>query len=223
MSARATTLRAAAAMLVLVVVGQAAGCSSLLAPTQDKSRYFVLTPEAQAPASPTPLGRRLAIGLGPLQLPAYLINRDDVATLAGPNRVAYSSIDRWAEPLDENFDQVMARDLSTALGTNQISQFPWNLGTHLDYTVSATFDHFELDGTGVTLLAGQWQIRDGSGLRVLQSGDAHYSEAAGDDPAGALSRAVASLSGQIADAILALHAANASTTAAADSASTPPR
>ena len=224
MSARATTLRAAAALLVLAIAGQAAGCS-VLAPTPDKSRYFVLTAVAQPPASAPPRGRPLAIGLGPLQLPAYVINRDDLATLAAPNRIEYSSSDRWAEPLDQNFAQVMARDLSIRLGTDDITPFPWNLATRLDYTVSATFDHFERDSTGVTLLAGRWQIRDGQGSRVLQSGAAHYSEAADDDPAGALSRAVASLSGQIADAILALHAANAhgAVATSADSASSAPR
>jgi uncharacterized lipoprotein YmbA len=195
----------AAAMLAIAIL-QTAGCTAFsLSPTPDKTRYFVLTATAHK-SMLAPDSSPLAIGLGPVQLPAYIVNRDELATRSTPNRIEYSTTDRWAAPIDENFQQVFARDLSAMLGTDQVVLFPWDLSTHLDYRVSATIEHFERDTDDSEVLSGHWQIRAGNSDRVLQSGNVHFSAPAGTDPASGLSRDLGDLSRQIADAIARLQA-----------------
>ena len=86
------------------------------------------------------------IGLGPIKLPEYL-DRDEVVTRVGPNRLELSDKDRWAEPLNDNFRQVLAQDLTQSLGTHSVIFFPWVGTTHIDYQVRIDVYRFETDPT----------------------------------------------------------------------------
>jgi uncharacterized lipoprotein YmbA len=103
----------AAAGLAALTLG---GCFS---PQPDPSKFFVLAPAATGGAnSIAPAGLATSssptIGLGPIKLPQYL-DRDEVVTRVGPNRLELSDRDRWAEPLADNFKQVLAQDLTHSL------------------------------------------------------------------------------------------------------------
>ena len=79
---------------------------TILAPQPDASRFYLLTPSAATGAPPAG-SRGLVIGLGPTKLPDYLL-RSEIATRVSPNRVAYADDHRWAEPLERNFNRVLA-------------------------------------------------------------------------------------------------------------------
>ena len=83
------------------------GCS-LTSPRPDLTKYYVLTAAAE-PAQPVANGT-LVIGLGPVMMPGYL-DHNEIVTRAGANELDLSEIDRWAEPIDQNFKNVLARDL----------------------------------------------------------------------------------------------------------------
>src|SRR4029077_20509436 len=63
------------------------GACSLLAP-RDRSRFYVLTPLAvtDPTSSATPPGRRMALGLGPVNVPSYL-DRPEIVTRVNPNEL----------------------------------------------------------------------------------------------------------------------------------------
>jgi uncharacterized lipoprotein YmbA len=206
------------AVLIVMLSGitLAAGCS-VLSPHPDLTKFYVLTATAGTgstmPASPT---SHLAIGLGPIKLPAYL-DHAEVVTRVASNRLDLSSTDRWAEPLDESFRRVLAINLTTMLGTDQVLPFPWDLSVPLDYRIEVTVSRFERDTSGGTQLAADWVIRDGRSDRVLLSRQANFSESAGtgmEDAAAALSGDLSDLSKELAAAIIELnqqyqaHAAN---------------
>ena len=126
--------------------GRRRGCFS---PQPDRSKFFVLAPSADAANSVAPAGLGASsaatiIGLGPIKLPDYL-DRDEVVTRVGPNRLELSDQDRWAEPLDNNFKQVIAQDLTQSLGTHSITFFPWPGTTRVDYQVRIDVYRFETD------------------------------------------------------------------------------
>jgi len=75
-----------------------AGC---LSPRKDDSKFYVLSPVG-GDSSTAASSRQILLGLGPVKLPDYL-DRKEVVTRFGPNRVELSSVDRWAEPLDADF------------------------------------------------------------------------------------------------------------------------
>ena len=58
--------------------------------------------------------RALILGMGPVMLPDYL-KRSELATRVEPDQVQFSDIDRWAEPLRNDFPRVLSEDLSTQL------------------------------------------------------------------------------------------------------------
>ncbi len=179
-----------------------AGCSSLLAPRPDRSRFYVLTAQpAAAQVSPASTGAGLSLGLGPITMPPYL-DRPQVVTRIGPNELRLSEIDRWAEPLDSNFAHVLAQDLTLRLGTTRIHPFPWYNATSIDYQVEVAVHRFETDASGRSELAAHWTIIDGRNKSLLDSGDTTIAQSGtpGDTAAntGALSRTVAEFSDQIA-------------------------
>jgi uncharacterized protein len=194
-------------MVVAVGLGVAAsaGCFS---PQPDRSKFFVLAPATAAGNSVAPAGfaasSALTIGLGPLKLPEYL-DRDEVVTRVGPNRLELSTKDLWAEPLANSFKQVIAQDLTQSLGTHSITFYPWFATTHVDYQVRIDVYRFETDSSANARLVAHWQVFDGSG-KLLYAADADLREPVqpGEPVAGALSRAVNDLAQQIASSIRAL-------------------
>ncbi len=172
--------------LAISALALAPGCSSLLAPRPDPTKFYVLTPIANADAAqPTPLpAHQFAIGLGPVKFPDYLSHLE-VVTRVSPNRVDLSTTDRWAEPLDESFRRVLALNLATLLGTDQVVPFPWYSSAKFNYRIEVTVERFERDGSGGTQLAANWVIRDGHSDRPLLSRQSNFSESAGAQPAAA--------------------------------------
>src|SRR6202030_3574138 len=122
-----------------------------------------------------------------------------------PNRLELSDRDRWAEPLADNFKQVLAQDLTHLLGTHSITFYPWAGTTHVDYQVRIDVYRFETDSSANAQLVAHWQVLDGSG-KLLYAGDSTLSEQAqpGESVAAALSRTVERLAQQIASAIQSL-------------------
>jgi uncharacterized protein len=152
----------------------AGGCS-LLPPRPEDTNFYVLTAIADSGTlqPPPSIAHQLAIGLGPIKFPDYLEHLD-VVTRVSPNRVELSSTERWAEPLDESFKRVLARNLETLLGTDQVIQFPWYPSVKLDYKVEVTVERFERDGSGGTQLVATWLIRDGHNDRVVVSRQSNF-------------------------------------------------
>jgi len=190
--------------LAISALALTAGCSSLLAPRPDRTKFYVLTPIANADAAqPTPpAAHQLAIGLGPVKFPDYLSHLE-VVTRVSPNRVDLSTTDRWAEPLDESFRRVLALNLATLLGTDQVVPFPWYSTAKFDYRIEVTVERFERDGSGGTQLAANWIIRGGHSDRPLLSRQSNFSESAGMAPGAATGSSSASAAGTSMDAAAA--------------------
>ena len=195
------------AMVTAVGLGVVAG-AGCFSPRPDRSKFFVLSPATAASNSVAPAGLTASsgptIGLGPVKLPEYL-DRDEVVTRVGPNRLELSGKDLWAEPLANSFKQVIAQDLTQSLGTQSITFYPWFAITHVDYQVRIDVYRFETDSSANARLVAHWQVLDGSG-KLLYAADADLSEPAqpGEPVAGALSRAVNGLARQIASSIQSL-------------------
>jgi uncharacterized lipoprotein YmbA len=192
--------------LATIAMAMAAGCS-ILSPRPDATKFYVLTATSTGAAAAPDATRRLVIGLGPVKLPAYL-EHAEVITRVAPNRLDLSSTDRWAEPLDDNFRRVLAADLTTLIGTDQVLPFPWDLSTNVDYKIEVNVQRFERDSSGGAQLTASWIIRDGRSDRVLLTRPADFIESAGsgmESSAASLSADLNDLSKQLADAVIDLN------------------
>lgn len=188
-----------------------AGCSlgSILQPARDPSQYYVLTPIDEAtsgvPITYSSAGshKSLSIGLGPVKLPAYLL-RPEIVTRSSPNKIDLSDKDRWAEPLDKNFVNVLGQNLTVLLGAHVVT-FPWYRPIDLDFQITDEVSRFDTDSHGTAQLEGRWEIKDPDSGEVLNSGDTNISQRSqlGESAAATLSRALSDMSNQLADAVRA--------------------
>ncbi|MGH7880635.1 MAG: PqiC family protein, partial [Candidatus Binataceae bacterium] len=112
-------------MLLFLSCVAIAGCSPL-APKPDYSKFFVLTPIADAPGPTSPIAQAggLALGIGPIDFPDYL-KRLEVVKRQSPNQLDISPVDRWGEPLDKNFERILCENLAQLLNTDHIEKYPW--------------------------------------------------------------------------------------------------
>jgi uncharacterized lipoprotein YmbA len=174
----------------------------------DPTRFYVLTSLSEMASSgdvlPVYPGRGdLSIGLGPIRLPGYL-DREHIVTRESPNRIDVSEFDRWAEPLATNVKRVLAKNLSTLLGTGMIYIYPFSRYSH-DYEIQIDVLRFETIDDRSAELAARWSIKDGKTSQILDTRDSNVKKPARSwSVAGsveALSEALGELSSQIATGI----------------------
>lgn len=193
-----TDLRRPASRVVLLLLVPALGC--LLRPQPDPTRYYTLSVEAPA----APPSRALRLGVGPVAWPGYL-RRPGLAVRLDASRVGYAELDRWAEPLEQQFVRVFGENLGRRCGASEVVLFPWFETTSLDVVVQVAVTAFENDGDGTARLAASWTVREGTRGRRARHGVADILEPAhGPDAEArvrALSRAVARLAEEIAPVV----------------------
>ena len=148
----------------------------------------------------------MRLGVGPVYLPAYL-DRPQVVTRSGANRMNVSEFDQWAEPLETTFQRVLTENLSYRLDTDRIATLPARRNVSLDRQVEVEVTRFDADETGRVMLDARWRIFDGRGDRLLHRGRSLTEErvaSAGDyeQIAAAMSRCLGVMSGEIADALV---------------------
>jgi uncharacterized lipoprotein YmbA len=97
-----------------LIVPVAAGCSSA------KSHFYTLD------STPAPVGTsatHLAVAVGPVTVPASVDQPQFVVQVAS-NRVEVEEFNRWASPLNESIARAVAGDLSSQLGTPDVTGAP---------------------------------------------------------------------------------------------------
>lgn len=152
------SLLAAAACMCLC------GCLNLK-PAEVTTRYFVLNPRPAAAASGSPA---LAVGVGPVKLPAYLF-KDSLAVRKGTNEIEYLDNALWAEQLQSGFHRVLAANLAALLPTDQVRLSTWRR-EDVALEVHVAVEQFDVDRTGTGVLVAWWRILSPGGERTLKAG-----------------------------------------------------
>lgn len=196
--------------LILAAIVATAGCSSLLAPQPDRTRFFVLTTSSGSaevkPAVLSSSGRRLTVGLGPVNIPEYL-QRAGIATRVGANRVEYSQTSQWAEPLEQCIPRVLAQDLSNSPVISRVVLYPWLRSIHVDFQLEINVRRFEFDNHGQAALDAHWAIENPSTGKLLESGFITETYPAGSNAGtgtAALSHALGAMADKLASRMAAL-------------------
>lgn len=135
-----------------------AGCVSTGPQTQYFS-LFAITPEA-AP-SLAPASAQISLGVGPVSLPEFMENPAVVSTTAS-QQVRVSGRYAWAGELKDSMARVMAANLSEALQTDNVWQFPWDTRARPSYQLRVVFSEFNGERGGDVKLAANWLLIDTS-------------------------------------------------------------
>ena len=188
-------------LTIVALLMHLAGCASS-APT----RFYVLSPLPGAKAESQTLKDEgcIAIGIGPVELPAYL-DRPQIVTRVSENELNLAEFDKWAEPLKDNFSRVLVENLSTLLCADAISIFPWKGPTPIDYQVEVTVIRMDGNVGGNASLVARWAIFRENDRKMLLTRQSSFSRLLSSQGYKALvsaqSRAIADLSREIAEAI----------------------
>ncbi len=174
----------------------------IFSPQPDPTRLFVLaTIEELDPARSAAERAERSLGIGPLTFPDYVLRRE-LFSRQGATRVVPFRDERWAEPLDQAVARVLASDLAFLTGARPLAH-PWFTSEAPDIRVRVAFERFELEERARAVLVATWILEDENG-GVLHEHQSRVERALAE-PDGAtaaleLSRALADLSAEIADA-----------------------
>jgi hypothetical protein len=144
--------------------------------------------------------------VGPVSVPATT-DRPQIVITTSANQVSIDEFNRWASPVQDNLARVVAENLVAILGTPRVTLFKETLNTDMDYRVQIEVRNFESVPGKYAALDAVWTVRrmkDGKNetgrttVRENVQGDGL------DELAAAHSRAVARMSQDVANTVLAL-------------------
>jgi uncharacterized lipoprotein YmbA len=178
------------------------------------SRFYLLSSlAASGSESPAATGARpIAIGIGPVEISHYL-DRPQIATRLSRNELRLAEFDKWAEPMQDNITRVLAENLAVLLRAQPVTIFAWR-GSLLAVDYRVQVDVIRMDGAlgGDATLMARWLILEKDDRKVLLNRKSTFEEPTGtrdyEALVAAMSRAIASLSEEIAGDIKSLISAD---------------
>jgi uncharacterized lipoprotein YmbA len=197
------SIRAAVILTALLTV--LTGCMNLVTGKSPATRYFLLEPETRAMPVPDRQVEHsgAVIGIGPVVVPPYL-DRPQMVTRVSAQELAADDFNQWAEPLKANIARVMGEDLMALIGGARIRLYPWPGSTDIGYRITMNVFRFDADASGNVVLMASWRILGNDpGHPVIERRTTIETKSDGngiDDRVEAMSRALAGLAREVADA-----------------------
>lgn len=117
----------AAILPLLAALACLPGCSLLPEPKADATRHYVLAlaPEQTPAAVARDIAKdKPAAALRPVELPAYLRARKNIAIRRGANEIVYHDFARWAETLEDGVSRVVSERLTATASVSGIARLP---------------------------------------------------------------------------------------------------
>jgi hypothetical protein len=132
-----------------------AGCRSSAPPVE----FYTLNPlsDMQGKANTTATDQKLSIGVGPVEIP-QMLDRPQIVTRSGPNKLKIDEFHRWAGRLDEDFARVLAENISLLLDTDLVAIYPWQTDFKPHYWIALEVWHFEGQWGQDVLLEVSWAL-----------------------------------------------------------------
>lgn len=203
---RIPRLTAGLGILAMVFALAVSGCRSAATPVT----FYTLSPiqEAANDAPKASALRELVITVGPAWLPDFM-NRPQIVTRAGENRLQLSEFHRWAGDLNKDFLNTLAENLSIRLASPGVNVFPWKEQVTPDYRVALDVHQFEGRMGEAVVLNVTWSVRgrdQGAEPLIIRRSVIRRPVPGSDYDSlvAAHSQAVGELSGEIAAAIMGL-------------------
>jgi hypothetical protein len=194
-------------MLVLFTAFLLTGCGSSPPPVEfyTLNSISAMTPQVN-PAVPD---QNIAIGIGPIEIPEIL-DRPQIVTRTGPNKLKVDEFNRWAGPLKSGFAQVLAENISLLLATDHVAVYPWEIDFKPHYRIALDIRYFEGQMGENVLLDVVWRVSGQEGQKIQAAKTSVIKEPLSDRSYEALvaakSQAIAQLSREIAQEIQKLQA-----------------
>jgi uncharacterized lipoprotein YmbA len=146
--------------------------------------------------------------IGPITLPAYL-DRNQLVTLAGNNKLDLNEFARWAEPLQDNLYRVLVENLSLLLNTPKVYTFERRGSTPADFQIVIDVTRFDTTAGKDACLTVFWTVfGKNGGSQLMQRKSVFHASVTSIGAAGAVdaqNRILTEFSREIATAIQSLN------------------
>ncbi len=180
-------------MLLMCCLLLVAGCSR-----SPRANFYTLTAMAP-PATAAPQRQAPSLAVDAVTLPE-VVDRPQFVIVEGNNRVEILEMQQWAESLKNAIPRILADNLSRQLGLERVAAYPQHAGSTADYRLAVDFQRFEATARSVELDA-IWTVRSTGSAPLTGRSRVHEAHGGYDSVAAAYSRALATVSGDIARAM----------------------
>lgn len=124
----------------------------LLLSCSSTRQYYILTDAGKAPTN-----QGKGIGIGPVTIADYLVEKPYVVFQSSPNRMEISDLQEWAGDLRSNFSRVLGTNLGRRMNTGNVRIYPWDRENELRYQVTVDLSQFHGTSDGDALLEASWR------------------------------------------------------------------
>ena len=145
-------------------------------------------------------GGGVAVGLGPVTLPAY-VDRAQLVFQSGTNEFQVPAKASWAGPLGENVTQVLADDLGRRLDSGNVLRYPWPPNSSLRYQVVVNVEQFHSISGSEAILDVSWLVEEPASRQILSRHKASFHAPVQGDGYGPVVAAESQLLDQLAGAV----------------------
>ena len=160
-------------------------------------------------ASPAGANQNIGIGIGPVEIPEML-DRPQIVTRTGPNKLRMDEFHRWAGPLKDGFARVLAENIGLLLATDRVAIYPWEIDFKPNYRIAVDIRYFEGQLGENVILEAVWRVsgQEGQEIRIVKTSVIKESLSSPDYEAlvAAKSQTIAQLSREIVQEIQRLQA-----------------
>jgi uncharacterized lipoprotein YmbA len=111
----------------------------------------------------------LAIGIGPITLPA-LLERKQMVTRLHDNTVQLAEFHQWAEPLKDTLPRVIVKNLAALQPTYVFRAYPWSAYGNVDYRIIIDIDSFAAETKKNVKFSASWAIMDERQHTIIKNG-----------------------------------------------------
>lgn len=170
----------------------------LLLSCSSTRHYYILTPSGKPPSH-----QGKGIGIGPVTIADYLVEKPYVVFQSSPNRMEISDLQEWAGDLRSNFTRVLGTNLGRRMNTGNIRSYPWDRKNELQYQVTVDLSQFHGTSDGDAILEASWRAYSLPGGRLITTQTTTLLEPMTEDGFDALVAAQSRLVDQLAAEIAA--------------------
>lgn len=144
-------------LFILITLFVLASCST-------ERNYYLLSPVGKPPS-----GGGIGIGVGPVTMADYLVERPYLVFQSTPNKMEISDLHEWGGDLRNGFTRVLASNLGRRKGTGNIRSYPWDRENELKYQITVDVRQFHGTADGDALLEASWRAYELPGSRLIAS------------------------------------------------------
>ncbi|MEQ1559328.1 MAG: PqiC family protein [Methyloglobulus sp.] len=140
------------------------GCSS-----GPDVQFYVLEPLNSTNSTSVEAAKAHTIGIGPVSVPTLLEHRQIITRLSN-NAVQISESQQWAEPLPDNLQHTLTRNLATLQPGHIIRSYPWDIHGMVDLQIVIDIIRFDTTPGKSANLEANWSIKNEKTHVILKSG-----------------------------------------------------